>query len=378
MGPFEYILLGLVVLTLGLVVYLIVVFNKKRQHNLPLDTSDFKGYMQKEFGNFKTELSERFHAYSKENHADLNDFKERMMSHIEKQMTSINEQVEDRLSKGFKDTNETFHDVIERLSKIDEAQKKIEALSADVVDLSSILSDKKSRGTFGEVQLYSILESVMGVNPELYETQKQIGDDKVMVDALIHAPEPLGDISVDSKFPLENYQRMVDKKLSPADRAIAEKEFKRNVKMHIDVIASKYIIEGVTADQAFMFIPAEAIFAEIAAYHEDIIIHSQNKRVWLVSPTTLISTLTTILTLVKNIKRDKQTTLIREHLRALDIEFDRYMDRWNKLDRTMMAVTKDAQKISASSKKISTRFKHISDAKFDQLEEPETEENDDD
>ncbi len=368
MGPFEYILLGLVVLLMGLMVFLIFIFKQKQQDNQPLDTSDFKGYMQKEFGEFKTELSEKFHAYSKENHTDLDDFRERMMSHIEKQMTTINEKVEERLSKGFKDTNETFHDVIERLSKIDEAQKKIEALSADVVDLSSLLSDKKSRGTFGEVQLYTILESVMGNNKELYETQKQIGIDKVIVDALIHAPEPLGDISVDSKFPLENYQRMVDKKLSPADRAVAEKEFKKNVKMHIDVIASKYIIDGVTADQAFMFIPAEAIFAEIAAYHEDIIIHSQNKRVWLVSPTTLISTLTTILTIVKNIERDKQTTLIREHLRALGIEFDRYMDRWNKLDRTMLAVTKDAQKISASSKKISRRFKHISDAKFEEID----------
>ncbi len=378
MSPFEYVLLGLVVVAIGLMIYQIVVFKRDNNPQEPLDTSDLKIYMQKEFGEFKANLETRFGDYCKSNQKDLNDFKDRMMAHIEKQMSTINEKVEERLSKGFKDTNETFHDVIERLSKIDEAQKKIESLSKEVGDLSFILSDKKSRGTFGEVQLYTILESVMGVNKELYETQKQIGEQKVMVDALIHAPKPLGDISVDSKFPLENYQRMVDKKLSATERSIAEKEFKRNVKKHIDDISSKYIIEGVTSDQAFMFIPAEAIFAEIAAYHEDIIIHSQKKRVWLVSPTTLISTLTTILTITKNIERDKQTTLIREHLHALGIEFERYMARWDKLDRTMLAVTKDAQKISASSKKISKRFKNISDAKFEKLEEPEIDDQEDD
>ncbi len=371
MGPFEYILLALVGILITLVGYLIVIFRNNNHHEELGDTSDFKVYLQKEFGEFKTDLADKFGGYSKENQKDLNDFKDRMMAHIEKQMMTINEKVEERLSKGFKDTNETFHDVIERLSKIDEAQKKIEALSSDVMDLSHILSDKKTRGTFGEVQLYSILESVMGNNKELYETQKQIGDQKVMVDALIHAPDPLGDISVDSKFPLENYQRMIDKKLSVSERAAAEREFKRNVKKHIDDIAAKYIIDGVTSDQAFMFIPAEAIFAEIAAYHDDIIIHSQKKRVWLVSPTTLISTLTTILTIARNIERDKQTTVIREHLRALGVEFDRYKTRWEKLDRTISTVVSDAKKISVSSKKISSRFKDISNAKFEQLETPE-------
>ncbi len=364
----DYLIIGLLVVLIGLVIYTIVLQNRKKEAGEAPDMGDFKGYMQKEFGEFKTDLADKFGGYSKENQKDLNDFKDRMMAHIEKQMTGINEKVEERLSKGFKDTNETFHDVIERLSKIDEAQKKIEALSADVLDLSSILSDKKSRGTYGEVQLYSILEAVMGNNPELYETQKQIGDNKVMVDALIHAPEPLGDISVDSKFPLENYQRMIDKKLSTQERANAEKDFKKDVRKHIDDIASKYIIDGITSDQAFMFIPAEAIFAEITAYHEDLIMHSQKQRVWLVSPTTLISTLTTILTITKNIERDKQTSLIREHLRALGIEFDRYMSRWDKLDRTISTVVLDAKNISVSSKKISKQFKHISDAKFDELD----------
>lgn len=373
MGPFEYIVLGLVAILIVLVVYLIVTSKQKVVNGEPVDTSDFKAYLQKEFGEFKTNLSDKFRGYSKENQTDLNEFKDLMMAHIQKQMTGINEKVEERLSKGFKNTNETFHDVIERLSKIDEAQKKIEDLSKDVVDLSSILSDKKSRGTFGEVQLYQILESVMGNNPELYEKQKQIGDNKVMVDALIHAPEPLGDISVDSKFPLENYKRMIDKKLSSAERTIAEREFKRNVKKHIDDIADKYIIDNVTSNQALMFIPAEAVFAEIAAYHEDLITYSQKKRVWLVSPTTLISTLTTILTITRNIERDKQTTVIRQHLHALGVEFERYINRWDKLDRTMSTVVSDAKKISVSSKKISQQFKHISNAKFDKLETPSIE-----
>lgn len=373
MGLFEYMTIGLLIILVILMIGMMLK-NKKKSHPIvPENTNELKIYMQKEFGVFKEDLSEKFRGYSKENQHDLNVFKDRIMASIEKQMNGINEKVEERLSKGFKNTNETFQNVIERLSKIDEAQKKIETLSSDVVDLSTLLSDKKSRGTYGEVQLYTILESVMGHNKKLYETQKQIGEQKVMVDALIHAPHPLGDISVDSKFPLENYQRMVDRKLSAIERKAAEKEFKNNVKKHINDIASKYIIEGVTADQAFMFIPAEAIFAEIAAYHEDLISHSQKKRVWLVSPTTLISTLTTILTITKNIERDKQASVIREHLHALSIEFERFNKRWKKLDGTINNITKEAKDISTTSKKISQKFQNISDARFEINESSENE-----
>jgi len=374
---FDYVITGLLVVLMALIIYILIKLNKKE--DVPQnDQLDFKLYLKDEnaelkerikdeYSGLKEHMLKLFHESNKINQEDLNKFKEHMFKNIDDQMKGINNKVEERLGKGFETTNKTFQDVIERLAKIDTAQKKIESLSTEVVQLNNILTDKKSRGTFGEVQLTQILQAVMGDNKQLYELQKKLSND-TMVDALIHAPKPLGDIAVDSKFPLENYQRMVDKKLDDNSRMIAEKEFKRDVKKHIDDIARKYIIEGVTAEQAFMFIPAEAIFAEITAYHEDVIMHSQKKNVWLVSPTTLISTLTTILTIVKNIERDKQTSVILDELKKLGVEFKRYSSRWDSLNKAIDKVSKDAKQVSISSGKISKKFEFIEDAKFDELE----------
>ncbi len=330
------------------------------------EVTELKLYLQKEYSMLREHMLKLFHESSSSNQKDLNIFKDYMMKNINDQMKNINEKVEARLGQGFDKTNKTFQDVIERLAKIDSAQKKIEDLSTEVVQLNNILTDKKSRGTFGEVQLTQILQSVMGDNRALYELQKKLSNN-MKVDALLHAPKPLGDIAVDSKFPLENYQRMVDKKISNLERVSAEKEFKKDVKKHIDDIATKYIIRDETAEQAFMFIPAEAIFAEITAYHEDIITYSQKKNVWLVSPTTLISTLTTILTIVKNMERDKQTSIILTELRKLGDEFSRYSDRWAKLKRSIETVSNDVNSVNISSEKITKKFNYIQDTKFDDI-----------
>ncbi|QWB96108.1 DNA recombination protein RmuC [Mycoplasmatota bacterium] len=361
----DYFIIGLNGLILILVIYLLTKVSNKNTKTQ--DDIDLKLYFQKEYADLRVEMTQLFGDANKVNHEDLNKFKEHMMEHINTQMKSINEKVENRLGQGFEKTNKTFNDVIERLAKIDVAQKKIESLSTEVVQLNNILTDKKSRGTFGEVQLTQILQSVMGNNKQLYELQKKMSNG-TMVDALLHAPKPLGDIAVDSKFPLENYQRMVDKKLSDLERANAEKSFKQDVKKHIDAIASKYIIEDETSEQAFMFIPAEAIFAEITAYHEDVILYAQKKKVWIVSPTTLISTLTTILTVVKNIERDKQTSVILDELKKLGIEFKRYASRWDALNKSIDKLSKEAKDVSISSGKIRKKFEYIEDAKFDELE----------
>ncbi len=353
-----------------MIVVVIILFqvrkNDNQADNKQNDHVDLKLYLKDEYADLREHMLKLFNDSNKVNKDELNMFKDYMMKNINDQMKGINEKVENRLGQGFDKTNKTFQDVIERLAKIDSAQKKIETLSTEVVQLNNILTDKKSRGTFGEVQLTQILQAVMGDNKALYELQKTLPNN-TKVDALLHAPKPLGDIAVDSKFPLENYQRMVDKNLSDLERLAAEKEFKKDVKKHIDDIASKYIITEVTADQAFMFIPAEAIFAEITAYHEDIITYSQKRNVWLVSPTTLISTLTTILTIVKNIERDKQTSIILTELRKLGDEFQRYSDRWDKLKRSIDTVSKDVNSVNISSEKISKKFNYIQDAKFDDL-----------
>ena len=180
------------------------------------------------------------------------------------------------------------------------------------------------------------------------------------MDAVIFAPEPLGTVAIDSKFPLEHYQKMVDKNLSPLERTAAEKEFKADVKKHIDAISSKYIIPGITSDQAIMFLPAEALFAEINAYHSDLVEYAHRKRVWICSPTTLISTFTVIEVLLKNMERDKYTSIIHDELNKLGVEFSRYKDRWDKLSRSIETVNKDIESIHVTTDKITKRFDSIS------------------
>lgn len=191
----------------------------------------------------------------------------------------------------------------------------------------------------------------------------------VIADCVLFAPEPLGTIAIDSKFPLENYRLMIDKKLGIIERQSAEKQFKQDVKKHIDAIANKYIIRGVTSDQAIMFLPAEALFAELNAYHPDIIDYAYRKRVWIASPTTLMSTLTTIELVMKNIEKDKYTGIIHEELNKLSIDFARYKERWDKLSRSIEAVSRDANDIHITTDKISKRFDAINNVDNLKIEE---------
>jgi len=279
-------------------------------------------------------------------------------------MERINKKVEYRLNEGFEKTNKTFTNIVERLTKIDEAQKNIEKLSTDVVSLQHVLTDKKTRGTFGEVQLNHILTSIFGENnKKVFETQATLSNGKI-VDVLLYVPDPMGDLDIDSKFPLEYYRRMVDKDSTDVLRTEATKKFKTDLKKHVDDIATKYIIPTETSDQAVMFIPAEAIFAELNAYHEDIIDYAQRKRVWIASPTTLMSLLTTVQVLLRNVERDKYSKVIQEELIRLGDEFKRYQSRWDKLSRSIDTVNKSVKDIHTTSSKIGKRFEEISNVRI--------------
>ena len=183
-------------------------------------------------------LSENINRFKDEFKKGINDDFEMLNGKIEKRLDMMNTKVEERLSKGFEETTKTFGNVLERLSKIDEAQKKIEALSSNVVSLQDVLTDKKSRGIFGEVQLYQILASVFGErNDKIYQRQYKLSNGTI-VDSVIFAPEPMGNIGVDSKFPLENYRKMYDIELTAIERENARKEFSINLKKHIDDIST--------------------------------------------------------------------------------------------------------------------------------------------
>lgn len=371
----EYVQLGLLVLLIILFIYNLISIRKQKNQLPEMDAfkdvqNDLKVYLQKEYGDFRYQLSQMINETGKSSQKDLNEFKDNMLRQIEIKFKEINDKVDVRLGEGFDKTNKTFTDVVERLTKIDEAQKKIETLSTEVISLNDLLKGQKTRGIFGEVQLYQLLSAVLGDNAELYEKQKTLSNGSI-ADAIIYAPEPIGMVAVDSKFPLENYRRMVDRELGDADRLQATKDFKRDVKKHIDDIKNKYIIFNETGDQAFMFVPAEAIFAEISAYHEDLIEYATKNKVWLVSPTTLISTLSMIQMVVKNLERDRQAKVIVEELKKLGEEFKRYVERWDKLKRSIETVAKTADSVHTTSTKISKKFEHISEAKFNEIEPDE-------
>lgn len=346
----EYIIIGLLLV----IIILIIILLSKGNNNLIEKISKVETTTVKELSTFRADLSKSL----------TEDF-DRLEDKVERRLVYINEKVNERLDENFNKTNKTFTNVLERLTKIDEAQKKIDNLSGDIVSLQSILTDKKSRGIFGEVNLKHILVSVFGEkNDKIYRLQYTLPNTTI-ADAVIFTPEPLGTVAIDSKFPLENYRLMVDKSVSPSDRTIYEKAFKSDVKKHIDAISSKYIIPGVTSNQAILFLPAEAIFAEINAYHNDLVEYAYKKNVWLTSPTTLISSLTTIQVLLKNMERDKYAKVVHEELTKLGVEFSRYKERWDKLARSIETVNKDVDALNITSDKITKKFESINDVKLD-------------
>lgn len=282
----------------------------------------------------------------------------------DQRLQEISSQVEQRLQAGFEKTTETFTRVLEHLSRIDEAQKKITELSGNVVSLQEVLTDKRSRGAFGEVQLLGLVRNVM---PEgSFEEQATLSNDK-RVDCLLHLPDPTGNVAIDAKFPLESYQRMSDVDATQSERTLAANQFRRDIRKHIIDIASKYLIPGETADGAVMFIPAEAIFAEIHARFPELVEEAQRARVWMVSPTTLMAVLTTARAVLKDDATRRQIHVIQDHLRKLAEDFTRFQQRMDKLAVHIRQANEDVGQINTSAKKISQRFVHIEAADLDAL-----------
>ena len=281
---------------------------------------------------------------------------ETLTKSVDGRLEQIGGKVSERLDEGFKKTNQTFMDVMARLATIDEAQKKIDGLTTNVVSLQELLGDKRSRGAFGEVQLEGLVRNVLPANSFAMQYSFENG---TRADCALFLPEPTGTVAVDSKFPLENYHRMYDSKLSDAEKLLAEKQFKQDVKKHVDDIAGKYIISNVTSDGAVMFIPAEAVFAELHAHHADVIEYAMNKRVWVVSPTTLMAVLNTARAVLKDVETRKQVHVIKEALGKLSKDFGRFDVRMKKLADNIRQAHENAQDVHISSQKITQRFAQI-------------------
>lgn len=280
----------------------------------------------------------------------------------ERHLLNITQRVETRLNEGFEKTTSTFTKVIERLAIIDEAQKKITQLSTSVVSLQEILSDKRSRGAFGEVQLAALIRNVMPENA--FELQHTLTNG-CRADCILFLPDPTGHIVIDSKFPLENYRISQNMTISSEERLIASQQFKRDIQKHIQDISSKYITPPETADSAVMFIPAEAIFAEIHAHYPELVEIAQRAKVWITSPTTMMAILTTSRAVLKDAATRKQVHIIQEHLGLLAKDFERFEKRMESLSRNIEKAHTEAEQVHTSARKITSRFNKIEKVELD-------------
>lgn len=280
-------------------------------------------------------------------------------------LRDISRQVETRLSEGFEKTASVFQDVLQRLTLIDQAQIKLNELSSNIVSLQDILNDKSARGTFGEIQLETLINNVLPAHCVSYQAQLSNGK---RADCILHLPLPTGDIAIDAKFPLENYRRLVGYTMDDPQKKLAEQNFKLDIKKHIQDIANKYIIPGETAEGAVMFIPAESVFARIHSDFPELVDYAQSQRVWLASPTTLMAILTTARAVIKDQATQQQVHLIRKHLNALAKDFSLFQKRMENLAKHIDQAHQDVHAVNTSAQKISRNFNQIDQAELTEFE----------
>lgn len=298
-----------------------------------------------------------------------------MNQQLETKLLEMNKKVDEKLKEGFTSTSETMTQVRERLQAIDDAQKNIEALSKDVVGLKGVLEGNQSRGQYGEYQLSMVLHNVFGDTIGCYEEQYTMKKTKdgndVRADAVVFMPEPNKMICIDSKFPFSDYQRMFDAE-SDEEKESAKKEFAAAVKKHITAIKDKYIVDGKTAPEAFMFIPNDGVFAFIQHDLEDVVEYARSQRVILASPSTLPPMLVTINMIRIEAERAKNVKVISTQLNQLGKQFELFAREWEQLSRQLDTATKTREKLDTRVGKITTKFDAISnnsDTKEIELEE---------
>lgn len=359
---------------LATAIFLLVLFLKKRTDADPETRGRNQQELLSKIENLKNDFAKELEIVNSKSKGEikdeLNTFREIISTRVSTDMTSINEKVEKRLVEGFNSSSKLFNDITERLTIIDVTQKNIEKLSTNVDELSSLLSDKKLRGMYGETQLYTILNNVFGEgNKELYERQKKLSNG-LMADAVVYGPEGVGNISIDSKFSLENYLLMNSEEAGQDQRNQAGKDFKINIKKHVDDISSKYIIKGETADQAIMFVPSEAVFSEIHAKHPDLIEYAQKRHVWLTSPTTLVYMLTMIIVIASNVSREKNAEKMLKELQGLYDDFRRFFERWEEVKKSITKLNSTAEALEKPMHKLNKKVYQIENSDFELLNDP--------
>ncbi len=287
----------------------------------------------------------------------------KMIQTMETRLAEVQQGLSESLHGSSVKTTRSLTELQERLATIDKAQTNIEKLSGDVLGLQDILSNKQTRGAFGEIQLNDIVSKALP--PDAYTLQAKVGDNK-RADCLIHLPNPPGPIVIDSKFPLEAYEAL---RTAPdkTRQAEAARQMRTAVRHHIKSISEKYIVEGETADGALMFLPSEAVYAELHANFSDVVREGFAARVWIVSPTTCMATLNTMRAILKDARMREQTGAIRHELGALYKDVERLGDRVGNLDRHFAQASRDIEDIKISATKAGNRARRLDNFDFEEI-----------
>ena len=286
-----------------------------------------------------------------------------MINMMEERLAKVQLQMNENLSHSSRRTAQSLGDLQQRLSTIDKAQEKITKLSGDVLSLQDILSNKQTRGAFGEIQLTDIVSKALPSDG--FELQATLSNGK-RADCLIKLPNPPGPIVVDSKFPLEAYEALRSAS-SETEISTAVRQFRTSVRKHIKDISEKYIIEGETADGAILFLPSEAVYAELHANFSDLVREGFTARVWIVSPTTCMATLNTMRAILKDARMREQAGAIRNELTLLYHDVDRLGVRVESLDRHFNQAAKDISDIKISADKAGRRAKRLDNFDFEEI-----------
>ena len=286
-----------------------------------------------------------------------------MLQLMERRLAQVQEQMNENLHGSARRTAQSLGELQQRLTAIDKAQDNITKLSGDVLSLQDILSNKQTRGAFGEIQLTDIVSTALPTDSsDLHAT---LSNGK-RADCLIHLPNPSGPIVVDSKFPLEAYEQL--RRAETQDQLTrAAQQLRLSLRKHIKDIAEKYIIEGETADGALLFLPSEAVYAELHANFPEVVRDGFAARVWIVSPTTCMATLNTMRAILKDARMREQAGAIRKELGMLYADVDRLGTRVENLDRHFGQAAKDIADIKISADKAGRRARRLDNFDFEEL-----------
>ena len=287
----------------------------------------------------------------------LADTVQRVEQSLREQERALAGLVNERLERSEKTTGQVVTDLRERLARIDEAQKKIGELSTQVVSLQQILTNKQARGAFGEVQLNDLITNALP--PSAYEFQSTLSTG-ARVDCLLKLPNPPGPIAIDAKFPLESYQLLRAVAAGDAQGlAVAQRAFQLAMRKHITDIRDKYILPGETAESALLFLPSEAIYAELHANFAAVVDESYKARVWIVSPTTMMATLNTVRAVLKDVRMREQAGEIQKLVELMMGDTRRLQERVDNLKRHFTQTEKDLRDIDTSTTQIMRRGERI-------------------